>query len=81
MAATSYSSHDRGDREIEMAKYFVVKFDADGCLGTVPAKAITTPAPTTLANGDRCTVRWSDRRVYEADVMAIAGKLLVTNRE
>ena len=62
-------------KETAGATHFIVRFDEDGAVCTIPAKNIVKPSPADLDELSECTVRWSDKKTYTATVLAM-GKFL-----
>ena len=71
MALTSRQALNRALKETATATYFVVKFTEDEEVSVVPAKCIVDPSPSSLKVSSLCSVRWSDKRTYNATVLAI----------
>ena len=51
--------------------HFVVKFKEDGAISMVPGKHIVEPVTANLKVSDECKVKWSDKKIYLATVMAM----------
>lgn len=72
--ATSSELREKARRNQEATNnFFVVRFQEDGFIAVTPGKAIQQPLPVLLSKGSDCEVKWSDKKVYKATVLAIEG--------
>ena len=55
-------------------KFFVVRFHEDQYIAVTPGKAIDHPPPNLLCEASECKIHWSNKKLYDATALAIAGK-------
>ena len=58
-------------RETSTASHVLVKFKEDGTMSVISVKNIVEPAPVNLTIFSECKVKWSDRQMYQATVLAM----------
>ena len=68
---TSRQALNRALKETATATHLVVKFTEGEELSVVPMKRVTHPTPSELNESSMCSVRWSDKKIYNATVLAI----------
>ena len=68
---TSRQAVSRVLKETATATHLVVKFTEGEELSVVPMKRVTNPTPLELKECCLCSVRWSDKRIYNATVLAM----------
>ena len=71
MELTSRQAVSRVVKETATATYLVVKFTEGEELSVVPMKRVTHPTLPGLKKSIMCSVKWSDKRIYTATVLAM----------
>ena len=71
---TSRQALSRALKETATATHLVVKFTEGEELSVVPMKRVTHPTPSELNESSMCSVRWSDKMIYNANVKGVLGK-------
>ena len=57
--------------ETATASHLVVKFTEGEEVSIVPMKRVIDPIPSDVKESSLCSVRWNDRRIYKATVLAM----------
>ena len=71
MALTSRQASSHALKESATATHFVVKFTEDQEVSVIPAKHIVDPSPSSLQVSNLWSVRQSDKKTYNATVLAM----------
>ena len=71
MELTSRQAVTRVLKETATATHLVVKFTEGEELSVVPMKRVTHPTLPELKKSILCSVKWSDKRIYTATVLAM----------